>query len=228
MKIEEAIYRVKDKAANGTPSESNRIRDRRVMSAINTAYHHIIKEEIKQKMYIPSEKTYIHLPCIEMEDAPISDCDCIKIKLCTSRRSKHKLPKILSLNGKDYIENISVIDGSSFYSYTGFQSAKRSAANKFAANFKVAYIKNDYLYTIGDNFDVVSADIIPSDITEAIEFNSLCTKKDENGEDANCFDFLEQELSIELSYMHRIIDMAAKEIINKIEEDNISNQTNKL
>lgn len=49
MKIEEAIYRVKDKAANGTPSESNRIRDRRVMSAINTAYHHIIKEEIKQK-----------------------------------------------------------------------------------------------------------------------------------------------------------------------------------
>ena len=47
MKIEEAIYRVKDKAANGTPSESNRIRDRRVMSAINTAYHHIIKEETK-------------------------------------------------------------------------------------------------------------------------------------------------------------------------------------
>jgi len=228
MTVEEAIYSVKNMSARGIPSVSDSLRPREVFSSINRALSYIIKEELRSKMYIPSDWMYYPLNCIELIDAPITECECVNTK-CTVKRSKYKLPTPLILFGNIFIKNVTNIEGNLSIDIVNISSVKYRDSNQFLVDKPFVYLNNNYIYIGNYNFELITAQIIPSNLTEVIEFNSFCNKNKRNSSSSGCGDIFTQSIKYDETYMHQAIEIASSKLISRHsrqEQDRVPNQSN--
>lgn len=74
-------------------SADNVITDRALMRELKNTAVKYIRQQINQRKLFASPNIWTPLDCIEMVEAPLSEC-CFYTSPCTVSRSKYKLPKI--------------------------------------------------------------------------------------------------------------------------------------
>jgi hypothetical protein len=74
-------------------SSDNLISDRAIANELKSVASLLIKRELDKRLLYSSDSIFTELPCIQMEEVPLSQC-CNYVSPCMIARSKETLPKI--------------------------------------------------------------------------------------------------------------------------------------
>lgn len=81
------------RSMNKLLSADNMINDRVVMREVITAANKIVTESLNSRKYWQSSTLFTPLPCLEMEEVPLSEC-CDYTNPCTIAKSVLEIPRI--------------------------------------------------------------------------------------------------------------------------------------
>lgn len=225
MKIGELIYTIQSIYNKGSVANETRLRNRLVLSKINSAYAHVIEKEFKERMYDISKWNYFDVPCMEVIESSISECGCYIPDTCIYR-TKEKIAKPMEVSGKTFFGQIMTLDGELRFNLVKFESVKYVKSNKYAS--RIAYERNDYIYFIvkKNMSRFITFSYIPENIVEAIKMKYCSSNKKQ--QNALCIDIYNEEFPIELKYIERVIDIAINGIrlFFQQKEDKLPDQNN--
>ena len=74
-------------------SVENMITDRTILHSILSVANMIVEQSLSKRKYWQTSSLFTHIPCLEMEEAPLSEC-CEYTNPCNISKSKLEVPKI--------------------------------------------------------------------------------------------------------------------------------------
>lgn len=136
-------------------SADNVITDRVVASEIKANTYLLVKRETNLRRLWATSTIFTTIPCLEMEDVPISEC-CDYVDSCRVARSKHKLPDIAEGNYQYLIQGVYSINAMGGKG----KKLKEITINRYINLLKLPFIKKEEYYWIVDNYIYVSNPLI--------------------------------------------------------------------
>jgi hypothetical protein len=205
MLVEEAIQNVQSLYSAGVQSKDTTLASRHTYSVLINARHTVLKQQLNKKQRVNSS-CFQTLDCIELELAPISDCNCT-IDNCNILRSKKELPKIISNLDKPIIEYIADKNGTTRFDKVEFENVKYLSGNKFTSTKGKYFIRNNRLYIVNRKLlKTVTGSILAEDPIEAKEFgNCNC--------DCSCDDVTTYDFHTDRDTFSSIASIAKNELI---------------
>jgi len=172
--IKVLIQRVQSLYSKGVQSDDSRLRPRHIYSILQSVRATLLKRKSSSRDHFSDwEKQVIH--CVELIKAEAHECPCVPPKGCTILRSKYKIPKPLSVKGKDTIESVSTITGSILFSKTSWEEKKYKSGNKYTSGTPDYYIRGEYLYLTSQTFlKVIAISGVFEDPIQVQSFIGLC------------------------------------------------------
>jgi len=132
------------RSMNKLLSSDGIVNDRAILSEVVTAANLIVGQSFDRRKYWQSPNMFTPLPCIEMEEVPLSEC-CEYTNECNIAKSKITLPKIGEGTLGLAIQGIFSLDGR--------KKLKETNPNRYANILKLGikpdiyyWILNDHLY----------------------------------------------------------------------------------
>lgn len=144
-------------------STDSLITDRAIMSEIKNNAFLLIKRETNLRKLWATDTVFTTIPCLEMEEVPISEC-CDYSDPCTVARTKFKLPRIAEGNYQYVIQgvySINVMSGQG-------KKLKEITINRYVNLLKLPIIKKEEYYWISNGYLYVSNPLV-----KAIRFVAL-------------------------------------------------------
>lgn len=212
MKIGEIIQRVKSLYNKGVQSDDSRLSSRHIYNKMVTVRSRLIYQKANKRQKINSW-SYQILPCIELIEAPLSECPCLPPSGCLILRSKYKLPKPITNLNRHLIVDVMSLQGDIQYSEIEFKEYKSKAGNKYTANKPDYFVRNGYIYIthkIGSP-KVITLSGLFEDPFEVNSFPSFCGDC-EDCEDV-CFDIFEMEFPIDEDLLEPLIEICNEELV---------------
>lgn len=220
--IEEAIQKVQSMYSKGVQSSSSRLSSRHIYSALITARSVIIRQMHNKNQFI-NNYIYQTLPCVELEEAPLVECECVP-EGCKLLRTKYKIPKPIAGLDNLLIKSITSLDGETNFSLEEFEHKKYSGGNKFTSKKSKTFLRNGRLYlTVYTQLKAISLDLLIDDPIEGHRFPSLC---DENK--CDCISNFDFDFHIDGNSLDGVAKIAYNELIvlfGQMKEDKNSNST---
>ena len=210
MKVIEIIQRIQSLYSKGVQSDSSRLTPRHIYNKMLTVRTKLLSEKAKKKQKI-SDWNYQVLQCIEMIDVPKFDYPITPIEKCKVRRSKYKIPRVLTDYNGNMIDYVMTIDTYEKFDYTNRNEMLYVMGNKYTSNKKRYLIEDGYLYAYGRNVPyMVRMRAIFEDPIQAYQFKDLCenSKKDACG-----LDIFEMDFPMDGDQMDILIEFAVQELI---------------
>lgn len=124
-------------------STDNLITDRVIASEIKNNTLLLVKRETNLRKLWATNTIFTTIPCLEMEEVPISEC-CDYVDECTIARSKYKLPKIAEGNYQYLIQGVYSINAMNGVG----KKLKEITVNRYINLLKLPVIKNEEYYWI--------------------------------------------------------------------------------
>ncbi|GHV62219.1 hypothetical protein FACS1894195_3910 [Bacteroidia bacterium] len=211
MILSEVIQRISSLYSHGVGTTSTRLTARHIYNKLLTVRSRLLKEKFNKNQFVQ----YQVLNCIELIDAPISECECLCTpSSCNVKRSKIKLPKILSGIRGHMIDYVMTIDGSVHFQEIRAGQKVYNKGSKYAKQNYLFYILNDYLYLAMDdnltkNLDIVMMTAIFDDIDIPSDFSKCVNGNSE----PDCRSILEKDFPIEPDLIEPLIEIATNELI---------------
>ena len=171
-------------------STDNLITDRVIASELKINSLLLIKRETNLRKLWATATLFTTIPCLEMEEVPISEC-CEYSEECTIARSKFKLPRIAEGNYQYLIQGVYSIN---IQGGTG-KKLKEISINRYVNLLKLPIIKNeeyfwivnDYLYVTNPNVKAVRiAALFQDDVSNDIMFSDCACGGDGPSDDEFC------------------------------------------
>lgn len=144
-------------------STDSLITDRAIASEIKNNAFLLIKRETNLRKLWATDTVFTTIPCLEMEEVPISEC-CDYSDPCTVARTKFKLPRIAEGNYQYVIQgvySINVMSGQG-------KKLKEITINRYVNLLKLPIIKKEEYYWITNGYLYVSNPLV-----KAIRFVAL-------------------------------------------------------
>jgi hypothetical protein len=138
-------------------STDSLITDRAIASEIKINSLLLIKRETNLRKLWATDTLFTTIPCLEMEEVPISEC-CDYVDDCTIARSKFKIPRIAEGNYQYVIQGVYSINA------LGGQGKKLKeiTVNRYVNLLKLPIIKKEEYYWITNGYLYVSNPMIKS------------------------------------------------------------------
>src|SRR5690349_16748244 len=86
-------------------STDSLLSDRAILSEIKSSTFLLVKRETNLRRLWATDTLFTTIPCLQMEEVPISQC-CAYVDDCTVSRTKFKLPKIAEGNYQYVIQGV--------------------------------------------------------------------------------------------------------------------------
>ena len=206
MIVRQLIDRIQELYSKGVPSDDSRLSNRYIYNKLMSVRSRLMSEKARKRQGIK----YQFLPCIQLINAPISECCCIPDNVCKVRRSKHKLPKLM-MNMNGYLVNFVATLGNKSINLTDpIDYGHMISGSKYAKKGIYYYIQNDYLYIIGnDNLEIVKMEALFEEGDIPQYFIDCC----ETGTSTDCTSPLDKEFSIDSELIEPLITLAKEELI---------------
>jgi hypothetical protein len=119
------------------------ITDRAIASEIRNNSLLLIKRETNLRKLWATDTVFTTIPCLEMEEVPISEC-CNYVDPCTVARSKFKIPRISEGNYQYVIQGVYSINAMSGQG----KKLKEITINRYINLLKLPIIKKEEYYWI--------------------------------------------------------------------------------
>lgn len=144
--VAQLIFDVIDIASSGAMPTGFRIEDTQVLYWINQTRAQLIAQAIQKKADI-SDSWLQQINCFEMQKADISDC-CEIPSGCFGLKSVKPLPNSIEADNINYYY-VTGVQGDPIQELNRF-SQRYTKFNKYTANSKGWFIKNNFLYLVSD------------------------------------------------------------------------------
>lgn len=207
MKTGELIERIQTLYSKGVASQSSRLEDEFIYHNLITMRSFLITREARKRRRI-NEWNYQSLPCIEMIESNLYECDCLPQISCKLMRSKYKLPKPL-LDYNQYLMNpVTSLEGSISFTQTTINNLKYINGNKYTSKSNRFFIQDQYLFAtkiLGVKALRINNALFEDPI-EAANFPKYCDKK---SKEKSCINPLEVDFPIDSN----LIDVLITEVI---------------
>ena len=128
-------------------STDSLITDRAIMSEIKNNAFLLIKRETNLRKLWATDTVFTTIPCLEMEQVPISEC-CDYSDPCTVARTKFKLPRITEGNYQYVIQGVYSINAMSGQG----KKLKEITINRYVNLLKLPIIKKEEYYWISNGY----------------------------------------------------------------------------
>lgn len=207
MKTGDIIQRVMSLYYKGSQGDTGRLTPRHVYNKLVSSRANLLIQKAKKRQLV-STWSYQTLPCVEVIDAPISECPALPYTPCNVKRTKYPLPKPISGIQDNNIDWILSLDGVLRFDESNKSEMQHSKGNRYTANTYRFVIDKGYAYLYGRNVPkLVQVRMLCEDPIEGYQFPSGCTDCD------TCFDPFDMEFPVEAGYIDYIIESSAKELI---------------
>lgn len=223
MILGELLQRVQTLYSSRVPNNSRALSFRHIYNKVISVRSTLLSQKSKHKQKI-GDWNYQTISCIEMIDVKLHECPCAPHAGCeTVKRSKHKIPKIMSDYNRNLIDYVMSIDGSKKYDFTNRSELLYAKGNKYTSNTSKYLLDKDYLYIYGNNIPkVVQLRALFENPIEAMEFVSMCP--DEVGEE--CIDIFQMEFPLEASSIDTLVQLSIQELMLSYGQENRREQEN--
>jgi len=198
-------------------SADNDLTDREVFALCKKHRSWLIKREAKKNKILTNAKVMTPNSCIELIDVDIAEC-CDISSFCMVKRSKDKLPEIMSDDSGPLIGFVSSLDKVvKVYPTTvgNWLNKKKSTVYKYDTN-KYYWIYNDYIYSPNIEWDflfMLAANEDPVDPCNLVETCAPMQSKR-----FNCPDYLIGELvSNVMKDLNPVVQLPSQEKVDKNE-----------
>ena len=220
MLIRQLIDRIQELYSKGVSSDDSRLSNRHIYNKLMSVRSRLMSEKARKRQAI----RYQFLSCIQLIDAPISECCCIPDNACKVRRSKHKLPRLMMAMDDYLINFVATLNRRNINKINPTDIDHIISGSKYAKKSTFYYIQNDYLYIVGnDKLEIVMMEaLFEGDIPQY--FIDCC---DETGVVTDCVSPLDKEFSIDSELIEPLITLSKEELIGdflQMRED-VSNDT---
>jgi len=207
MKINEYINRIQSLYSKGTASRSSRLSARHIYNKLVTM-RSVMYNRYLNKNIVVSEWDKIIIPCIELIDAPASECNCHRLSNCNIRRTKYKIPNIINSDLSNIVA-VTSDDGKVRYSETTWDDTKYISGGKYTSANKYFYVRNNYIYVINSMAATITISAIFENPIEAYDLATLCNTEYE------CMSYKEMEFPVNPGLSDVIILESTKELIQE-------------
>ena len=206
MIVRQLIDRIQELYSKGVPSDDSRLSNRHIYNKLMSVRSRLMSEKARKRQAI----RYQFLPCIQLIDAPISECCCIPDNACKVRRSKHKLPRLMMAMDDYLISFVATLNRKNINKINPTDIDHIISGSKYAKKSTFYYIQNDYLYIVGnDKLEIVMMEaLFEGDIPQY--FIDCC---DETGVVTDCVSPLDKEFSIDSELIEPLITLSKEELI---------------
>jgi|GEM_PF-3571659 len=202
------IQRVFSAFEHGVQSDDFRLSEPYVYNILIGNRAKLARQRYTDKQDISSMYQYIE--CIEMIEAPLSECPCIPNNDCVTLKSKYPLPRYISGLDRILLNSVVNLHGNIKYDKTTFEQKKYNSGKKYSSSYTDYYIKNQYLYlTTLKGACVITLSGLFFDPIEAKKFPSLCSGQ---CKDCDCIDYNEMEFPIDGDLIGTLIEMTINEL----------------
>lgn len=210
MKVIEIIQRVQSLYSKGAQSDSSRLTPRHIYNKMLTVRTKLLSEKAKKKQKI-SDWNYQVIQCIEMIDVPKYDCPCVPMEGCKVKRSKHKIPRVLTDYNGSLIDYVMTIDTYEKFDYTNRNEMLYSMGNKYTSNKKRYLIEDEYLYAYGKDIPViVRMRAVFEDPIATYQLSEMC--KEPNSDKCG-LDIFEMDFPIDGDQVDLLVEFAVQELV---------------
>lgn len=138
-------------------STDSLITDRAIASEIRINSLLLIKRETNLRKLWATDTLFTTIPCLEMEEVPISEC-CDYVDDCTVARTKFKLPRISEGNYQYVIQGVYSINALSGKG----KKLKEITVNRYVNLLKLPIVKKEEYYWITNGYLYVNNPMIKS------------------------------------------------------------------
>lgn len=202
------------------------INNRVIDSEAMTCNLMLIKQQTDKRRLFQSPNIFTPIPCLEMEEAPLSEC-CEYTSECMISRSVEKLPKIAEGIFGLLIQGVMGLDNNKFYKET----TARRYSNILKLNQKAIdlyfWIYNEYLYVSSSDIKKVN---LVAFFEEEVPIKLLypgedCDCKDKPALDELCSNPLDREFKCPGYLLNSVKDMVSAKLLRtyfNIVQDNTS------
>jgi hypothetical protein len=218
MTYGEIISQIKSIVYKGIWSDDHRLSSRHIIKTVLRKRARILKQE-QEKKRLRERFSLQRIGCMELIPATKHECDCLPLKSNCNlvRKTKEKVPTPI----KDFIHNVTSIDGSVLYSPTDFHEYNEYRRLKPLVGKPRYYISNQHIFVVDDeDKQFISIEAI---FENPDEVNKVSCK-DEDVE--NCYDPLLQDLAAAPDITDSIVTMSIEEILAGLrvgKEDDVNN-----
>ncbi len=204
MKIGKFINRIKTEYSKGMPNESTRLSSRYIYSILLTIRASLYYNHLNKNIIVNEDFEYTSVSNIPI--IKVTSDDILGFDDCNIKKSKYKIPKVLSSSISNKI-NITSDNGVIIYNNIKFNKIKSIVGGKYTSKNKFYFIRNDYLYVINSNSDKLTIAAPFFDPIQAYELQKLC-----NSALDKCLPYKEIDLKMSDDLADAVIKQTIKEI----------------
>lgn len=192
-------------------TKENKITKRYVFNVLSTIRSILLTQQLFKKISLPID-SYQLLPCIELEKAPLSECNCIPSTLLphiSVYRSIKKIPSIL----KNTVSDITTIDGEVRLDIINYSALKYSASRKYGKQKPFIFFFNNYIWLINAEYELLQMRAIFMRPEEVYEFNYCGCDIPED-----CQSYLDKDFPMSEQFVDTLIAMSKESVFNAPKE----------
>jgi hypothetical protein len=195
-------------------SADGSLNDRAVLAELKSAASVLIKRELNLRKLVATDTIYTTIPCLEMQQVPLSQC-CNYVDTRLISRSKYKLPRIGESNYLYAIQGVFAIDQSTKLKEitpTRYINLLNLAAR---VNETYYWIQNNYLYVTNDMVNKVRISaFFEETVPNEIMFPVDCECSAFSNTDELCINPLDKEFKCPAYLTQTVVDMTSKTLLN--------------
>ncbi len=157
--------------------KDGRISKRFVLNTARRRAEFYISQKMGERSLQKDSNIYSTINCFEMEQIDVVKCDIIEFRKCKAiSKSVHKLPKLIYSRLGSSLKEVTSLDGENEFKATT-PSQYRRDKNRGESDYIYFYVKNDYLYILDAEIQMVDLYLITTE-TEKINEVSNCGDKE--------------------------------------------------
>lgn len=221
----ELIQRIQSLYSKGVESDDTRLSNRHIYNKICSVRIRLINEKIKKRQKLRPQI----LPCVELENVPVSECQCIEGETCKVKRSKHPIPKNIMNRDNYIIYYVTTVDGKQRFNPVDFSKKHYKSGRKYAKETHSYYILNDYLYVEpGKSHEGIEIVLVAGQFEETIIPPHFMNCGCDTNKTDNCESYLDREFPLDGDLIEALVELSKLELIHEfvqMREDKSNNSS---
>lgn len=190
-------------------SKDSRMSKRYILHIGRQKSEFYISQKLNDRSLHKEDNLYQTISCFELENIELIKCDIIEFRRCKSlMKSKQKIPKLVYSRYGNSLKEVTTVDSEVEFRHTTPSQYRRDKNRKEKSKDVMYYVKDDYLYLIDSEIQVVDLYLLTVE-TEKIESTSSCSKE------VNCKSLWDYKFVVPDKIKEVVIGETLKEVSTK-------------
>lgn len=222
MTLGTLIELIQSEYSKGVKSQSSRLTSRHIYELITSVRSKLLSQAADKNQAF-SEWDYQTIPCVELQEASLSECgDCVPSN-CKIYKSTQPFPDITSGSMRLAVKSVTSVDGMTVYGATEWKNLRSRKYSRYTSDMDDYFFHNGYLFLTGKKGGLsrrVTVTAVFSDPVAAM----LYPRCGESG----CIDIFNMDFPANGKFIDAIVQMVLERLkanFLQMKEDKVNNLT---